>query len=71
MKVGSREVKYVAELITIDSATELYPYEHRYWDRYSAITCNEYGRGKAYYIGAYPDKEVLKKVLNQALAEIR
>ena len=71
MKVGGREVKYVAELITIDSATELYPYEHRYWDRYSAITCNEYGKGKAYYIGAYPDKEVLKKVLNQALAEIR
>ena len=71
MKVGGREVKYVAELIKIDSATELYPYEHRYWDRYSAITCNEYGRGKAYYIGAYPDKEVLKKVLNQALAEIR
>ena len=71
MKVGGREVKYVAELITIDSATELYPYEHRYWDRYSAVTCNEYGRGKAYYIGTYPDKEVLKKVLNQALAEIR
>ena len=71
MKVGGREVKYVAELITIDSATELYPYEHRYWDRYSAVTCNEYGKGKAYYIGAYPDKEVLKKVLNQALAEIR
>ena len=71
MKVGGREAKYVAELITIDNATELYPYEHRYWDRYSAITCNEYGKGKAYYIGAYPDKEVLKKVLNQALAEIR
>jgi len=71
MKVGGREVKYVAELITIDSATELYPYEHRYWDRYSAITCNEYGRGKAYYIATYPDKEVLKKVLNRALAEIR
>ena len=71
MKVGGREAKYVAELIKIDNATELYPYEHRYWDRYSAITCNEYGKGKAYYIGAYPDKEVLKKVLNQALAEIR
>ena len=71
MKVGGREVKYVAELIKIDSATELYPYEHRYWDRYSAVTCNEYGRGKAYYIATYPDKEVLKKVLNQALAEIR
>ena len=71
MKVGGREAKYVAELIKIDNATELYPYEHRYWDRYSAITCNEYGRGKAYYIATYPDKEVLKKVLNQALAEIR
>ena len=71
MKVGGREAKYVAELIKIDNATELYPYEHRYWDRYSAITCNEYGKGKAYYIGAYPDKEVLKKILNQALAEIR
>ena len=71
MKVGGREVKYVAELITIDNATELYPYEHRYWDRYSAVTCNEYGKGKAYYIATYPDKEVLKKVLNQALVEIR
>ena len=70
MGAGGKEVKYVAELVTADTAKEIHPYEHIYWNNYSAVTCNEYGRGKAYYIASYLDKAVLKDVLREALKAV-
>ena len=70
MGAGGKEVKYVAELVTTDTAKEIHLYEHIYWNNYSAVTCNEYGRGKAYYIASYLDKTVLKDVLREALKAV-
>ena len=70
MGAGGKEVKYVAELVTADTAKEIHPYEHIYWNNYSAVTCNEYGRGKAYYIASYLNKAVLKDVLREALKAV-
>ena len=70
MGAVGKEVKYVAELVTADTAKEIHPYEHIYWNNYSAVTCNEYGRGKAYYIASYLDKTVLKDVLREALKAV-
>lgn len=69
--VDGKEVKYYAELLEVDTAKVLYRYEHKYWKEYAAITEHEYGKGRAYYIGAYVDKEVLKKVLDKALCSLR
>ena len=41
-------------------------YEHKYWGRYSAVTSHSYGKGKAWYMGCYTEKELLKQYLLQA-----
>ncbi len=65
--VEAQEVKYIAELLYLDHATELASYEHKYWGKYAAITKNTYGNGQAFYIGCFVTKELLKKVLKDAV----
>lgn len=66
LKVEDTEVRYFAELLKADTATTISKYQHKYWGEYSAVTENIFGKGKAYYIGCYTDKAILKKVLLSA-----
>lgn len=63
-----RKVEYFAELLLPDTAVSLGNYEHKYWGRYAAITANDFGKGKAYYLGCYTEKETLKELYRQAAA---
>lgn len=65
-RIMDSEVKYFAELLKPESAECLAGYEHRYWSCYAGITRNTYGRGTAYYMGCYTEKEILKKILDLA-----
>lgn len=64
--VEGERVRYLAELLKPQTAEVLASYEHRYWGKYAAVTRNLYGKGYAYYLGTYPEKEQLKKYLFSA-----
>lgn len=62
-------VTYFMELLQEKEAEVLHRYEHKYWGAYAAVTKNQYKKGKAYYIGAYTSKDILKSIYRQALSD--
>jgi len=66
---GDREVKVFMELLEPGSAEVLASYEHYNWKRYAAVTKNEYGKGKAVYVGCMISKAVLERLLDDLLKE--
>ena len=61
-----QKVQYFAELLKTEGAESLGNYEHKYWGKYAGITCNDYGKGRAYYIGCFTEKGILKEIYAQA-----
>ena len=68
-RIKGRQVQYIAELLIPDEAESMADYEHKYWGIYSGITRHSYGKGCAYYIGCYTEKDVLKDLYKAALAD--
>lgn len=66
---GDREVKAFMELLEPDSAEVLAFYDHYNWKSYAAVTKNEYGKGKAVYVGCMTGKTVLERLLDDLLKE--
>lgn len=56
-----------AELLVPDGAEVLASYEHKYFGRFAAVTKNAFGRGAAYYIGCFTEKDVLRAVFRDAI----
>jgi len=42
-------------------------YDHPYWGTYAAITENSYGKGHAYYVGAYINEETISSLYEYIL----
>lgn len=59
------------ELLQPTTAEVLAWYGHFNWGRYAAITQNNYGKGKAYYIGTMTSLKFLKALLIDILREIK
>jgi beta-galactosidase len=57
------------ELLTPTTAEVLAYYDHPNWGTYAAITQNNYGKGKATYIGCLPSAVIMNKVLEKAVKE--
>ena len=57
------------ELLTPGSAKVLASYDHPYWGKYAAIVQNNYGKGKATYIGCLPSHKVMEKIVKNAIVE--
>ena len=55
------------ELITPGTAKIFAYYDHPVWGKYAAVTENNYGNGLATYIGCMTSKEVLQKILEDAV----
>lgn len=66
---GDREVKAFMELLEPDSAEVLAFYDHYNWKSYAAVTKNEYGKGKAVYVGCMTGNTVLERLLDDLLKE--
>ncbi len=56
-------VNYWMELLIPSTAETLAYYDHPYRGEYSAVTCNRYGSGRAFYIGCYFEQSLLKDLL--------
>ena len=57
------------DMIVPSTAQTLYHYGDAFYKDFSAVTCNVYGDGKAYYLGTTPDANTLRKVLFAAMAD--
>lgn len=68
-KVEGRLAKYWADLLYTESAQVIARYEHPYWNKYAAVTEHEYGKGKAYYIGTFVEKDVIKDIYKRAFQD--
>lgn len=64
--LNGRKVSYFMELLKVEKAEVLFSYEHKYWGSFAAVTRNSYGKGSAYYIGCYTEKETLKDIYLKA-----
>lgn len=67
--VAGFPAKWWMEFLVPDTAQTMSFYEHPYWSRYAAVTKNRFGRGLAYYIGTYLEKDGMKTLLRQILKE--
>lgn len=68
---GSEEARVFMELLRPQEAKVLAGYDHREWKHYAAVTRNEYGKGKAYYIGCMTSEGVLRNIFKRALADAK
>lgn len=50
-----------------DQTTILANYDHPYWGKYAAITCNDYGKGRAIYVGCSISSSILHKIYQYIL----
>jgi beta-galactosidase len=57
------------ELITPTTAEVLAWYDHPHWGEYAAITQNNYGKGRATYVGCYTSAAVIRKVLERVMKD--
>ena len=55
------------ELLKPTTAQTIATYDHFNWGKYAAITVNQYGAGKAYYLGTMTSSVFLKKLLINVL----
>lgn len=68
---GSEEARVFMELLRPQEAKVLAGYDHREWKHYAAVTRNEYGKGKAYYIGCMTSERVLRNIFKRALTDAK
>lgn len=65
--VEEREAEVFMELLIPEGAEVLLTYEHYCWKEYAAVTRNHFGKGYGYYIGCMMDRELLERILTDAL----
>lgn len=61
-QIDKEEVFYWAELLTVTTGKSLAKYNHEHWGEYSAIVENNYGKGKAIYVGSYIKEQTIRKL---------
>ena len=64
---GSGTAGIFRDMIVPDRAEVLYRYNDTFYQQYAAITRNELGEGRAYYLGTTPDAAILEQVLGEAM----
>ena len=65
--ITTGEAKVFMELLRPSTANALVTYEHPAWGGYAAITENDFGEGKGYYIGCMTDEMTLKTLLKRII----
>ena len=65
-KVNNQPVDVWMELLIPNNDTDYISYEHKYWNKYAAITRHQYQKGTAIYIGCWCSKDILKSEIRNA-----
>lgn len=66
---NNNKVEHWMELLTPTTANVLAYYDHKHWGKYAAITENEFGKGKNYYVGCFTSDQIISKVLKYVFQE--
>ena len=61
--------KYLCDLVELRGARTLMTYGSDFYEGYSCLTVNEYGKGKAWYVAADADKEFYGAFLEKVLKD--
>lgn len=56
------------DLFSLSTAQPLARYNSQFFKGRPAITCNQFGKGKVYYVGTIPQQEVIKIIVQKAVA---
>ena len=57
------------EFIIPETATPLAYADHPFFGQWPAVTVNNYGKGKLYYIGTYPSQQLMDEIVRKAAVE--
>ena len=57
------------DLVTCDTAEVIASYDHPAWNRYAAVTKNDFGKGTALYRGAFFGDSLLEEILRTYLVQ--
>lgn len=68
-RAGSWKVKDYAEVLRVQGAKVMGVYGSDYYEGTAALTCKEYGRGKAYYVAARCPAEQMAPLFEQMLSD--
>lgn len=63
------ECQYLCELVETDTARTIMTYGRDFYAGRPAVTCNDYGAGKAYYVCAHTDSALYKALLKECVSE--
>lgn len=55
------------DMLVSKGAEVLFRYNDKFYDTFSAVTKNSYGKGKVYYIGCSPEEAILKLIVDDIL----
>ena len=61
--------KYYCEIVKTDSAKTLFTYKDDFYQGMPAVTCNEFGKGKAYYVATDAEKEFFEDFYKSVVKE--
>lgn len=64
------EAREWMEMVTCDTANALATYGHEVWNRYAAVTDNQYGKGHALYLASMFGENTLIEILKEFFAKI-
>ena len=67
--LADRSVHHFLETLTPTTARVLASYDQYNWGRYAAITENQFGQGKAIYMGCLVSNEVLQQLLHHVMTQ--
>lgn len=57
------------EFIEPETAKPLAYADHPFFGQWPAVTVNEYGKGKLYYIGTYPNQTLMNRIVRMAAVD--
>lgn len=66
---SERQAETFMELLVPDGSEVLAFYDHYNWKEYAAVTKNNFGSGKAFYLGCMTSKAVLERILEETLQD--
>ncbi|MEN8253834.1 MAG: beta-galactosidase [Verrucomicrobiota bacterium] len=66
---GEFESRLWCDILQLGTAKSLAEYGSNFFEGMPALTVNDYGKGKAYYVATQPDNAFMRKFLRQVCAE--
>lgn len=66
---GTYSCKYYCDIVKADSAKALFTYTDDFYQGMPAVTCNEFGKGKAYYVATDAQKEFFEDFYKSIIKE--